>query len=101
MIRRLLNAPGKWVTSSLALAARFSGAGRKSITRHRQWGLVAERRRGCGGYNAAAGGGGGGNETSRDGVVEDREGGGEGATRRGSAAGQGGIKAGAWNEAET
>lgn len=54
MIRRLLNAPGKWVTSSLALAARFSG--RKSITRHRQRGLVAERRRGCGGYNAAAGG---------------------------------------------
>lgn len=29
LIRRLLNAPGKWVTSSLALAARFSGARRK------------------------------------------------------------------------
>lgn len=56
MIRRLLNAPGKWVTSSLAQAARFSSAGRKSITRHRQWGLVAERQQGCGGYNAAAGG---------------------------------------------
>lgn len=41
MIRRLLNAPGKWVTSSLAQAARFSSAGRKSITRHRQWSLVA------------------------------------------------------------
>lgn len=45
MIRRLLNAPGKWVTSSLARAARFSSAGRKSTTRHRQWGLVAARQR--------------------------------------------------------
>lgn len=41
--------------------------------------------------------GGGGNETSRDGGVEGRGGG----TRRGSAAGQGGTKASAWNEAGT
>lgn len=43
MIRSLLNAPGKWVTSSLARAARFSSAGRKSITRHRQCGAWWQR----------------------------------------------------------
>lgn len=43
LIRKWLNAPGKWVTSSLTRAARFSSAERKSITRHRQRGLVAPR----------------------------------------------------------
>lgn len=43
----------------------FPCAGRKSITRYRQWGLVAERQRSCGGYNIAAGGS--GNETCKEG----------------------------------
>lgn len=55
MIRRLLNAPGKWVTSSLARAARLFQHGEKVNYTLQALGPGGRGcSRGCAWYNAAA-----------------------------------------------